>query len=63
MNPQTRRRSENSALHPRVMDDTPTSTGVPSVGLNPTVPASQAHAEILTRYFVSRYVTLFYGVE
>lgn len=53
MNLPSRRRSENLAPHPRVMDDTPTLTAAPLVGDQFMVPDSQPHAEILKRCFVS----------
>lgn len=51
--------NENLALRPRVMDDMLTLTEAPLVGVHPTAPDNQVHAEILTRCFVSRYVVLY----
>jgi len=62
MNTPSRCRSENLALHPRVMVVTPTLTGAPLVGVHRMVPDSLAHAEILKKCFVSRYVALISGV-
>jgi hypothetical protein len=56
MNTPSRCHSENLALHPRVMVDTPTLTGAPLVGAHRMVPDSLAHAEILKKCSVSRYV-------
>jgi hypothetical protein len=44
------------------MVDTPTLTGAPLVGVHRMVPDSQAHAEILKKCFVSRYVALISSV-
>jgi len=42
------------------MDDMLTLIEVPLVGVHPTDPDNQVHAEILTRCFVSRYVVPVY---
>jgi hypothetical protein len=63
MTPLSHHHSENLALRPRVMDDMLTLTEVPLVGVHPTAPVNQVHAEILMRYFVSRYVVPIYVVR
>jgi hypothetical protein len=63
MNHLSRRHSGSSALHPQVMDDTPTLIEVPLARVHPTDSDNQVHAEILRRYSVLRYVVLIYCIE
>jgi hypothetical protein len=63
MNHLSRHHNGSSALHPQVMDDTPTLIAVPLAQVRPTGLDSQVHAEILRKYSVLRYVVLIYGIQ